>query len=219
MIRIYYHIYAVEGVEEIIDEQLNLIEKYFNFPYILNVGISIADNNVSTKNIIKKFYDLNKTNYFIRDVRAKASEFTTLDLIESDLNIFGNSDYILYLHTKGASKINNVLYPNIQSWREMMQYFNLEKCDYVFKLFDKTEYNTYGVLFCNMKGNDIYAGNFWWAKASYLKTLDMKDVDKNRNNAEWSFIQNGKNWKPYSNYNLNHTNYYYTKFERTEYAK
>ena len=29
MVRVYYHIYAVEGVEEIIDEQLSLIEKNF----------------------------------------------------------------------------------------------------------------------------------------------------------------------------------------------
>ena len=32
-------------------------------------------------------------------------------------------------------------------------------------------------------------------------------------------IQNGDEWKPYSPYNLGHTNYYYTKFEREEYAK
>ncbi len=46
MVHIYYHIYAIEGVEEIIDEQLFLIEKHFDFPYILNVGISIAENNI-----------------------------------------------------------------------------------------------------------------------------------------------------------------------------
>jgi hypothetical protein len=31
MVHIYYHIYAIDGVEEIIDEQLSLIEKHFDF--------------------------------------------------------------------------------------------------------------------------------------------------------------------------------------------
>ena len=84
MVRIYYHIYAVEGVDTIIDEQLSLIEKNFNFPFVLNVGISIGSDNYPTSNIIDKFYNYNKPNYHIRDVRVKGHEFTTLELIEKD---------------------------------------------------------------------------------------------------------------------------------------
>ena len=47
MVHIYYHIYVSEDVEEIIDEQISLIQTHFNFPYILNVGIAIGDNNKS----------------------------------------------------------------------------------------------------------------------------------------------------------------------------
>ncbi len=212
MVHIYYHIYAIDGVEFIIDEQLNLIKKYFDFPYKLNIGISIANENQSISKILKMIDN-------VRDVRAKGNEFVTLDLLEEDIESFGNSDYILYLHTKGASKLNNVLYDNIKSWRELMNYFNIEKVKNVFKLFEKTEYNTYGVLFCSLKKINMYGGNFWWAKANYLKTLNLSNIQKNRNNAEWSFIQNGENWKPYSPYNLEHINYYYTKFDRKEYAK
>ena len=32
MVRIYYHIYSIDGVESIIDEQLSLMEKHFNLP-------------------------------------------------------------------------------------------------------------------------------------------------------------------------------------------
>jgi hypothetical protein len=55
MVHIYYHIYSIEGVEFIIDEQLKLIETYFDMPFILNVGISIADDNSPTDKIIKIF--------------------------------------------------------------------------------------------------------------------------------------------------------------------
>ena len=59
MIHVYYHIYAIDGVESIIDEQLGLLDKHFDFPYILNVGISIANENVPSKNIIEKIYKFN----------------------------------------------------------------------------------------------------------------------------------------------------------------
>ena len=210
MIHIYYHIYAINGVESIIDEQLSLIKKHFDFPYILNVGISIADDNTSTDYIINKFEK-------IRDVRSKGNEFVTLDLIEKDKEKFGDSDYILYIHTKGASKQD---LENVISWRHLMNYFNIEKVKNVFKLFEKTEFHTYGVLLLNVKGVKIYGGNFWWAKSSYLKTLNMSGIGKgNRFNAEWSFIQNGIDWKPYSPYNIDSTNPYAFNFKREEYAK
>ena len=88
MVHIYYHIYAIEGVEEIIDEQLSLIEKHFDFPYILNVGISIAENNISTTSILEKI----KPN--LRDIRSKGNEWTTLDLIRTDAEKFGDSTRI-----------------------------------------------------------------------------------------------------------------------------
>ena len=209
MIHIYYHIYAIDGVESIIDEQLNLIKTHFDFPYILNVGISIADDNISIDYIINKFEK-------IRDVRSKANEFVTLDLIEKDKEKFGDSDYILYIHTKGASKQDN---QNVISWRHLMNYFNIEKVKNVFKLFEKTEFNTYGVHYIALNNKSHYSGNFWWAKSSYLKTLNMSGVGKgNRFNAEVHFVQNGVNWKPYSAFNPS-LNLYVTEIKREEYAK
>ncbi len=218
MVHIYYHIYAVTGVESIIDEQLNLIKLNFNFPYKLNVGISIANENESIYDLLNKFEN-------VRDVRAKGNEFTTLDLIEKDKQKFGDSDYILYLHTKGASKQNDSKYENIISWRQIMNYFNIEKVNTVFKIFEKTEYNTYGILYgqiydslfkCDWK---LYSGNFWWAKASYLKTLNLKGIKLNRAAAETKYIQSGENWKPYSAYNIDEINHYNVNFKREEYAK
>jgi hypothetical protein len=209
MVHIYYHIYAIDGVESIIDEQLSLIKKHFDFPYTLNVGISIADDNTSIDYIINKFEK-------IRDVRSKGNEFVTLDLIEKDKEKFGDSDYILYIHTKGASKQN---LENVVSWRHLMNYFNIEKYKNIFKIFEKTDYNTYGVLLGTAGKWKLYSGNFWWAKSSYVKTIKMDGVRKNRFNAEVDYIQNGVDWKPYSSYNREGENHYSILFKREEYAK
>jgi hypothetical protein len=210
MVHIYYHIYAIDGVESIVDEQINLIKTHFDFPYILNVGISIANDNISITNILSLF---NVSN--LRDVRAKGNEFVTLDVLEKDVDKFGDSDYILYLHTKGASKQDN---QNVTSWRQLMNYFNIEKCKSVINLFEKTSYNTYGVLLGAAGDWKMYYGNFWWMKASYAKTINLDSVKKrNRFAAESCFIQMGKNWKPYSSYNVEQ-NPYLIQFKRKEYT-
>lgn len=209
MVHIYYHIYAIDGVESIIDEQLNLIKKHFDFPYTLNVGISIAKENQSISHILKMVYN-------VRDIRAMGNEFTTLDLIEEDKKKFDDSDYILYIHTKGASKQN---LENVISWRHLMNYFNIEKVKNIFKLFDKTDYNTYGVLLGTAGKWKIYSGNFWWMKGDYIKTINIREVKKNRFNAETNYIQNGIDWKPYSPYNREGENHYSIQFKREEYAK
>jgi hypothetical protein len=209
MVHIYYHIYAINGVESIIDEQLSLIEKYFDFPYTLNVGISIGEDNKCITHILNKFDN-------VRDVRARGNEFVTIDLIESDKEKFEESDYILYLHTKGASKQDN---RNVIDWRQLMNYFNIEKVKNVFKLFEKTEFNTYGVHYISSNNRPHYSGNFWWVKSSYLKTLNISEVNKtNRYNAELQYIQTGVNWKPYSPFNPD-LNLYRTEIKREEYAK
>ena len=218
MIHVYYHIYAIDGVESIVDEQLELINTFFDFNYILNIGISIANENQSICNIIEKF---NKPNFKIREVRAFGNEFTTIDLIEKDKQKFGNSDYILYLHTKGASKQHN---ENVIHWRHLMNYFNIEKVKNVFKLFEKTEFNTYGVI---LKGH-FYSGNFWWANSSYIKQLPTIDEIKFpkippilsiRHNCEfWIGMGNGKLkslWNSYINVYERHLH----RYDTMEYKK
>jgi hypothetical protein len=218
MVHIYYHIYAIDGVEAIIDEQLNLIKNHFNFPYILNIGISLANDKISIYDLLKKYNN-------IRDVRANGNEWITLDLIRKDVEKFGDSDYILYLHTKGASKQQDGKYENIITWRHLMNYFNIEKVKNVFKIFDKTEYNTYGVLYGEIYDSllrsdwKLYSGNFWWAKASYLKTINLDGIKLNRAAAETKYIQSGENWKPYSAYDVDVMNHYNINFKREEYAK
>ena len=214
MVHVYYHIYVVDGVESIIDEQLNLLKNHFDFPYKLNVGISLGNENKSISNIVDKLKNAN-----VRDIRFKSHEFTTLDLIENDIKSFQDSDSILYFHTKGASHIQESNYINVESWRKIMNYFNIEKAKNVFKIFDKTDYNSYGILLTNSGELNFYSGNFWWIKGSYASTIDMTNVRKNRNNAELKFIQTGKNWKPYSPYNRTDINHYQILFKREEYAK
>ena len=65
MIRIYYHIYAIDGVESIIEEQLSLMETHFNFKHIINIGICLSEENIPIDNIIKLIDKYNKSNHIV----------------------------------------------------------------------------------------------------------------------------------------------------------
>jgi hypothetical protein len=92
-----------------------------------------------------------------------------------------NPEYkVLYFHTKGVSKESM----NAESWRLMMEYFVIDRWK------ECVEYlNDYDIVGSNLKvlgpttwsdgtqtwekaGTQHFVGNFWWANASYVNTLD-----------------------------------------------
>lgn len=78
-----------------------------------------------------------------------------------------NSDnYVLYLHSKGASKNGN---PNVKAWVDYMEYFLIE--NYSLCLESLKTFDTVGVDYLPAP-MPHYSGNFWWANSKYIKTHD-----------------------------------------------
>lgn len=99
-----------------------------------------------------------------------------------------NPDYkILYFHMKGVTKESM----NGESWRLMMEYFVIDRWK------ECVEYlNDYDAVGSNLKilgpttwsdgtqtwekaGTQHFVGNFWWANASYVNTLDDNFLTSN----------------------------------------
>jgi hypothetical protein len=185
MIRIYYHVYGINGVDEIIDEQLTSLNE-IKEPFKLTVGLSVSNELYDYNHLLDKITP--------NVIKYNENEFLTISLIQQDK--IEDDDYIFYFHTKGASKINTKLYEKESNWRKVLNYYLITK--YVDVLKNLKEHNTFGFQLEEMNsGVDIYSGNFWWATGKYIKTINTDNVDKtNRYNAELNFIQNGENWKP-----------------------
>lgn len=185
MIRIYYHIYGVDNVDEIVDEQITLLNT-IKEPFKLTVGLSVSNESYNYNNL------LNKINPSI--IKYNENEFLTLNLIQED--DIEDDDFIFYLHTKGASKLKSSLYEKESDWRKILNYYLIVKYESVLKNLDG--YNTFGYQLEELEnGIDIYSGNFWWATGKYVKTINTDNVDKSdRYNAELKFIQNGSYWMP-----------------------
>ena len=65
------------------------------------------------------------------------------------------------------------------SWREYMTFFLVEKYNVCHVLLRQYNFYTCGVL----KQGSLYAGNFWWAKVSWLK---QQQVNNRLEEFEWA---------------------------------
>ena len=106
-------------------------------------------------------------------------ETLTLKAIQEFCADEKNSDYkILYLHQKGLKDITNL---NVRDWRLMMEYFLVHRWEECISLL--SEYDCVGVNWltdCFLGKYPHYSGNFWWANASYIKTLNNSYLENNR---------------------------------------
>jgi len=141
--------------------------------YVMNIGNEIDSSKYEDK--IKVINYSNNNELF---------ELQTIKLIHTFSEMNPNCN-ILYLHTKGVSF--NTIRQNIMDWMNVMLYFNVKLFDKNLKLLE-----TYDALGCNYRDAPLkhFSGNFWWAKASYIKKLNIYNIS-NRHDAEWFILSNG----------------------------
>ena len=86
-----------------------------------------------------------------------------------------SESYILYFHTKGASRKTRFT----EDWRKCMQYFcitNWRECYQALQ----SGYDLVGINWqedTSMGYHPHFSGGFWWAKAAYINTLTDKALD------------------------------------------
>jgi len=224
MIKIYYHIYAVRDVINIVKNQLD-----YELNIIILSGTEQDKISFQYKTDDIKIW-LEENNYKIRKIIYETdcrNEWQTLNCILEDKEKYEDNDYILYLHTKGVThtaesspeigKDRGVTFRAIYekftpNWKKIMEYYLIEKyyeCVYILK---NTKFNTVGTFLNEPMWNCLtYAGNMFWMKGDYAKTLgnfqntlfNNENFDKKINStAEFNFVNSGLNWNPYSVFNI-----------------
>jgi hypothetical protein len=88
-------------------------------------------------------------------------EGTSINYIQNLVHSTDEEFYVCYIHHKGVSSGQS-------GWRQYMQYWNIEKWQECVAKLDEG-YDTCGASFLNNPPHPFYAGNFFWAKASYLR--------------------------------------------------
>ena len=88
-------------------------------------------------------------------------EGTTILHIQELVHSTDEEFYVCYIHHKGVKS-------QTTTWRKYMEYWNIEKWKECVTKLDEG-YDTCGASFLDNPPHPFYAGNFFWARASYLR--------------------------------------------------
>lgn len=158
-------------------DNLSLIKR-FKHIYIFNNGENIDVNKYQRDNVTVINYS-NRTDLY---------ENTTIKLLHFYSTINPN-DKILYLHTKGIGyNEKHPFYRGVCDWIDFMLYNLVNHYDECVQMLDYVDtvgcnYRPNNTRF-NLDNPDHYSGNFWWANASYIKTIDIFAMN-DKYDAEW----------------------------------
>jgi hypothetical protein len=114
--------------------------------------------------------------------------------------------HVLYLHTKGVTRSNH---PGVSDWVKLLAHFTIERHEECIE--GLKEHDAVGV---NLGGGNLhYSGNFWWSKASHLRSL--KPLVYSCYNAPEYWIGSGPG--KYLSLWQSHTNHYEQRYSESEY--
>ena len=226
-ILIFCHNYINHNWYEIVDEQLSKLvnsELYDNATEIY-YGVYAEDNFQLYKfiDLVKDWDSKDKIKIVVHPIND--GERQTMILLQEIIKNYPDA-YVLYYHTKGITSIQNhtdledIKYQNIESWRHILEYFNIElweDCINTFK--GNPNIDLCGALYVENGEpfNLYYSGNFWWGKSSYLNNLpNMRERD-NRMGCELWIGCNNHNWVNF--HSSEGGNIYYEYFDPINYRK
>lgn len=77
-------------------------------------------------------------------------------------------DNVLYMHTKGVSRREPEIMPNVAAWRKYMTYFCVDRWQDRLKALE-----LFDVTGCQwqMEPWPHFSGNFWWSRMSHIRKL------------------------------------------------
>lgn len=172
-IAIFYHVGQFGNWERLFQEQINslVVSGLYHICDFIHIGVN-GDEILPV--LLPKF-----------KVEYNSNKILEADTLKSlyDFCIHNKEHRVLYFHTKGATQENTSRILNVNKWRYYLEYFAFHRWkDCVTSLHN---YDTSGAEYLFQSGlinqdtgiteweqNPHYSGNYWWANASYISTLD-----------------------------------------------
>ena len=216
-IAIFYHTFQNEMSAFIYQQQINrlYVSGLLNSADYFHIGVNGDKEMFYLPSKAKVFYNTNWK-----------EETETMIALKNFA--YENPDYkILYFHMKGASK--GTLVAN--AWRLMMEHFVIDRwkeCVEFLNDYDCVGANLNPVgetLWSNgtttqpVEGTYNFTGNFWWANAKHIQTLDHKFLSSNYRIDRELWIGSNPKSKPKSIYQPGIYDSYEHYYEEEDYIK
>jgi hypothetical protein len=211
MIYVFYHIFCNKYTESIVRDQMmkfmfsGIYNKVDTIFYFLIGEDKYMDSIIEFFKSLGSKFELSK-----RDCLENSYERFTLHSI---FQIVKPEDKILYIHSKGVTKIGTCIENNVYDWRTYMEYFLFVKHETCINLLDS--YDTVGV---NLQDSPLlhYSGNFWWCRGDYYLKLDSNHLTPDYHSPEMFICRNSPRAYSFFSSNCNH---YHAIYSMNNYVK
>lgn len=119
-------------------------------------------------------------------------EWPSLMSIQADCHSNTDEYSVWYCHTKGSSNcrpdVPDYVQKNVRNWRSVMchEFMNVDKAQAILDAGVGATGPLYAANTLAPSGISHFCGNFWWARASHIRTLPVitPELRANRNHAE-----------------------------------
>lgn len=174
-VSIFTHNFLENNWYHIVKSQLQKLEisgLYKRADKIYYNVFSRSEDNFLLFNKLIKSIDVDKKIQVVR-YENNADEYVTLIKLQNNCSLNPNGS-TLYYHTKGTSRPYD---NNINSWRECLEYFCIEKWDTSLQDVRTKKYDVSGSLyvesfkFLEYEIKNYFSGNFWWSSNSHINNL------------------------------------------------
>ncbi len=168
-IKIYVHLNDLPGAFDLMSEQMTLASE----TGLLDAADQVVlctngqESSFAAAKEILNPTEFPNVKFVHTGNNVKHWEYPTLNQLKNDCDSTDEEFYVCYFHLKGLSRPGDA---RVLDWRNYMQYWQIERWeDNVAKLDEGMD--TVGTNFIEAPWPH-YSGNFWWARASYIRRLD-----------------------------------------------
>ena len=194
----FYHICTINHWQQVVNEQIKKIISSGLYNKSDKIFIAVIGPHCQYKLNYDKFQVI------FSSPDLKHFERPVLEYMRRFSETANPNDKFYYLHSKGVS---HKYHASIDDWNHFMEYFLIERYEHC--LLALEEHDACGVNWGNNPKH--FSGNFWWAKASYIRKLPEK-IGKNYYDPEmWIGLGNPKS-KCLHQSGINHYYYLYPQY-------
>ncbi len=196
-----YHIFCDGEWEGMVREQMGRLRHSGLLAASKQLYISCiakSEEDINTLKRILSEYGGEKITFVSLTTDPTRYEFPALDYMYEKSQ---KEDFLFYyFHTKGITyqslsaddREYQGFVRKIVAWRRMMEYFLMDKWQVAANTLQEG-YDTYGSYLFPPFKNKMYAGNFWWSRSDYFRTLGALSEDTKLHNRfmaeEWLLSQ------------------------------
>lgn len=179
---IFYHVHKAPGWEALVKEQLHKIVSSGLYAACRNLIICTSGSNDDVSWIKRNYPKVE----LLRDSVENNFELPTIIALKAYCSQLSGKEAILYIHTKGVTKL---LSEPVRNWRLLMEHYLIDNWkDCLCRVADG--YDCVGVI---LRSRPVkhFSGNFWWANSGYINKLEGLTLQSDRMAPEF-WLASGK---------------------------